>query len=616
MVDPTFSFGGIASGLDTGGIIEQLMSLERQPIRRFEEQQRELRAVDNAWSNIVGKLSAFRTALDAVRDPGSLSALTAATSSDETAVAVTGTSGGEEGSLSFTVAALAERHRTAFDDQFSSATASVSAGTLTFTDETDGEIGSITTDGTETLSDLASMIDDLGIGINAQVLKVTDDDYQLVLAADDTGADGQFTVTSSIAELTTQSELSAGADAQLQVGALTITRSSNTIDDLLDGAIIDLNAVTDSDVTVTVEQDVESVVETVNTMVTTANDLLAQIAKDTAYDAENNRASILQGDPLARDIAFDLRQAITQIVDGGSYTYASQIGLSLTSDGEVALDESALREALADDPDAVEDFLSSSLSGDAGVDLGFVGSDAVDGDFTIDVSQAATTASATGATYSAPGADTDFTLTTPDGNELTITIDAGMTAEEAVARIEAALDAASDDSIAVSVDDSDVLTFASAGYGSANSFTLDGLDAALASSLDGTYTGTDVIADFGEGDVTGSGRSINGDGAADGLTFTVTGGVDLYSMSFGSGLSGIIDQFMSTLEGTDGRIQLRRDSISGSISDFDDQIESYEQRLEIREATLRQQFTGLETALARLQSQGQWLAGALGGLPS
>ena len=113
MVDPLFQVGGLASGLDTTSIISQLMSLERAPVRRFEQSQDELRSVDSSWSRVVSKLSSFRSSLDDVRKAGSLATLTTASSSDESAVVVTDIDGGEPDSLSFTVEALATRHRVA-----------------------------------------------------------------------------------------------------------------------------------------------------------------------------------------------------------------------------------------------------------------------------------------------------------------------------------------------------------------------------------------------------------------------------------------------------------------------------------------------------------------------
>ncbi len=76
-----------------------------------------------------------------------------------------------------------------------------------------------------------------------------------------------------------------------------------------------------------------------------------------------------------------------------------------------------------------------------------------------------------------------------------------------------------------------------------------------------------------------------------------------------------LDDFLDTVEGSGGSIQRSRDAISGRIRSYDDQIEAFETRLELRETALRRQFTGLETALQQLHSQGQWLAGQLGSLP-
>jgi len=64
---------------------------------------------------------------------------------------------------------------------------------------------------------------------------------------------------------------------------------------------------------------------------------------------------------------------------------------------------------------------------------------------------------------------------------------------------------------------------------------------------------------------------------------------------------------------------------TGTISSFiagredqirllDDQIERWDVRLELRETALRRQFSAMETALGRMQQQGQWLAGQLASL--
>lgn len=613
MVSPTFSFGGIASGLDTGSIVEQLLALERQPIRRFEEQKQQLRRVDDSWSKIVGKLSSMRAALDEVRRPGALSALTTATSSDPDAVVVTSGTGGRPGATSFTVTALADSHRVAFGGRYSSPAAVVGAGEITLTDSTGGPLATIATDGTESLTRIASRIRDLGIGVEAQVVKVSDTEHQLVLSSTRTGASSRFEVASTVAELGAQTTVSTGTDAQLQVGSMAITRSSNRIDDLVAGAVIELKKTTSSAVSVSVAQDDSAVVTKLRKLVTTANDLLSQLATEMKFDPESKVAGVLQGDPLARDIAFNVRQAFSQSVAGGTLTHGSQIGLSLNRDGRITLDDAKLKTALRNDPSALEQFVAASLTGDEGIALGFASRRATDKQLSAVVQQAGSAATATSGVFSQESGSRTFSLTTPAGRQLSVTLDEGSDAAGAAARIRAALTAAGDTSM--TVDTAEVtggtgLRFAAVGAGSARSFTVDG----YGTDLDGTFAGTDVVVDFGEGSVTGKGYSVTGSGPADGLTLTVTGGVGSYAVRFGSGLSGVISRQLERLEGASGRVQQRRDSISGAVRGIDRQMAAFDIRVGLREATLRAQFTGLETSLARLQSQGRWLSGAMGGL--
>lgn len=54
----------------------------------------------------------------------------------------------------------------------------------------------------------------------------------------------------------------------------------------------------------------------------------------------------------------------------------------------------------------------------------------------------------------------------------------------------------------------------------------------------------------------------------------------------------------------------------GMVKDFTTQIESWDRRLELRESSLRRQFSALEVALSNMTSQSSWLAGQLAGLSS
>jgi flagellar hook-associated protein 2 len=614
MVNPTFSVGGISSGLDTAGIIDQLVALERQPIVRYQRQQADLRARDDAWGTVVSRLSGLRTALDEVRDRDTLRGLVTTTSSNESAVEVTSNGAGSPGNFDFTVSQLATRHRVGLSGSFATSTTPVGAGTITLTDETNAVIGEITTDASTTLLSLSRQIDDLELGIDAQVLKVGEGDYQLVLTSRESGEEGVFGVSTDVADLGAAATLETGVDAILQLGTLEIRRSSNLIDDLVEGATLKLKATTTDDVSINVEQDLESAVESVQALVDGFNSVLEQLKSLTRYDPETGAAGVLQGDSFARDLSFDLRSSLTELTgaDGDAFRYAGDLGIELTQQGLVELDVARLREALTDDYAGAVGFLSQTLTGDAGVDISFVGDGATSGAIALNVSQSATIASATGATLVNPGPPFQFTITTADGTDVAVSVDADSTAAQAVARINAALGAAEQTGLQATVGGAgnDAITLSTSGYGSAATFTVSGYGV----DLDGTYSGQDVVADFGLGNVTGSGQSIVGNGAGAGITMRVTGGVGAYNLAFSDGIGGVIDRFVSGLEGSTGRIQTARDALDSSIRDFDEQIERFEQRVAIRETTLRLKFTNLESTLGTLQAQGNYLASSLSSL--
>lgn len=66
----------------------------------------------------------------------------------------------------------------------------------------------------------------------------------------------------------------------------------------------------------------------------------------------------------------------------------------------------------------------------------------------------------------------------------------------------------------------------------------------------------------------------------------------------------------------DGSITQLITSREGTVRDLNDRIESWDRRLELREAGLKRQFSALEVALSNMSSQSQWLAGQLAGLMS
>ena len=367
MAVPLINFGGLASGLDTNSIISQLVQLERIPVQQLEARKAGYEAKDVAWTSIATRFSSLQTAVDSLKDQGSFAEFATATASSQ-AVTVTSVSGATPTTASFTVNGLAAAHQLINDATYGSGTDLVGAGDFTIT--VGGQNFVYNTDGTATLDDLASIINAGASGVNAAVLKVDDTTYRLTLSADDTGATSVFTASGTQTNMGTSTILQQGADASITVGqgagAITVTRNSNTVSDLVDGVTLTLNEVTTGPVTVTVTRDIDAAVAAVQTLVDELNAVANKINTLTAFDADAETAGPLQGDATARSLVSTLRSTVSSVQQGltGTYTFAGSIGISLTRDGTFTLDTAALRTALEGDFSEVADFFEGDGTND------------------------------------------------------------------------------------------------------------------------------------------------------------------------------------------------------------------------------------------------------------
>ncbi len=623
MTLPLFNIGGLASGLDTNSIVSQLIQIERIPINQLEYRRTFYQERQQAWDDIATRISALREQEQKLSDAAEWRRFSLATSSNPDAVAVAVTGSPATGATSFTVDQLAAAHQVAATGTFGAATDLVGAGTFTLT--VGGTNYDVTTTSTTTVGELVSQINGLGVGVSASLLQVTSGQYRLVLTADQTGAASAFTATADQASLGTFDVVQQGVDAQLTIGsgtgAITVNRSSNVVDDLIDGVELTLATTTTAPVTVSVDRDLDAATEAVRGLVDELNSTLSLLDDLTAYNAEANQSGPLTGDASARDLELSLRSKLSGVVPGlsGPYTFASSVGISLTRTGSFTFDETAFRAALEDDFDAVAAlFGRATTATDPRVSVAAVRDSSLDGIHAVEITQAASVASVTGTTYTAPTADETFDITSGT-KTATVTILAGSDLATAVQAINDALSAAGISTVKAT-SSGGAIRLDETRYGSAFSFTV----AANSFGLAGTFTGTDVAGTIGGVAATGTGRSLQGTGTLDGLILTITasaaevaaagGTLSLGTVSITSGLASRFDEYLETVEGTDGVIDRARDRWASQIELLDDRIEDLEDRIAMREEILRRQFTAMETALSRLTATSQSLGAALAGL--
>lgn len=628
MAVPLFNIGGLASGLDTNSIISSILDVERIPINQLEARKADHQVEDNAWQSVKARYSAIRTALDALDSASDFDKFASVTSSHADAVAATTTGAASPGSVSFTVDQLAANHQVASAANFSGLDDLVGAGDFTIT--IGGTDHTVTATVETTVAQLAASINGLDAGVSASVISVDGTNYKLLLSAEDTGDANVFTTSGNVGSLGTMDVIQQGLDAEITIGSggsgLTLSRSTNTITDLLPGVSIELAETTTSAVTVATRRDTEAAATAITELITEVNTTLTTIADLTRYSPESDTSGPLAGDATARSLALDLRSAISGFVNSGSsdYAVASSVGISLNREGTFDIDESKLRAALDDDFDAVVGTLvEGGIALDPRVAFASAGSTTIAGDYEVVITQAASKPSALSDPFQRYNQDVTFQIVT-GGTTVDVTLARRDPIDTVVQKINDALSAAGVSTITASrLDQSgdSYIQLDHAGYGSAAGFEVVGDPFGLA----GTYAGTDVAGTIGGEAATGSGRTLTASsGDPEGLVLSIAataadvssagGSLLLGNVSYTKGALGSLDMTIGYAEGSGGRIARAADLTAAQISLIDDRIEVLEDRLDRREAMLIRQYAALESAMATLQSQSAWLTSQLAAL--
>ena len=155
------------------------------------------------------------------------------------------------------------------------------------------------------------------------------------------------------------SQLDVAKDAKFKYNGIDITRSSNTVDDLILGVSLTLNK-EDKDgesTNVNITQSTEGILEDIQAMVESYNSLINNINEATKYDSETGLAGTFQGVREITSITTELNKIINGVSkDGKSLT---DFGITLTKDGLLTLDSSVLNDMINTKFDEFKSFFSS-----------------------------------------------------------------------------------------------------------------------------------------------------------------------------------------------------------------------------------------------------------------
>jgi flagellar hook-associated protein 2 len=369
---PTINFGGLASGLDTNKIVDQLMSIERQPLTRLQQRQTLEEARMRAFSDVRSRLTSLASATADLRDAGAWADVQSVESSDTTRVAATRTGGAAAGGYEITVTQLARAYQIT---QQSSATAASADDTLHLAIGAGSTINVVILSG-DSLETIAGKINgSSGIGVYASIVS-----SKLVLSGKATGSAASIAVTSDGAlaadlNFNTGSPTIGGQNASFTVNGSPKTSSSNTVTDAIAGLSLTLKAQTASALTVTVgapAPSTDAIQAKVRAFVDQYNSTLDFIRgklnerKVAAPKTDSERAQgALRGDLFLTRLLSKLRGSVADGFTGRppAASQLSQIGVSTgAGTGSTTINQDAVAGRLTLDNAKLADQLSTRFS--------------------------------------------------------------------------------------------------------------------------------------------------------------------------------------------------------------------------------------------------------------
>jgi len=357
--------------INVSQLVGELMTVQSQPLVRLQSQEAGVKSTLSAYAQEQSALSSLQTAANALALPTAFQASAATVTGTGVSAVITGTPASANYLVNVTSLAQSQ---SIYSAPVADPTAAIGTGTFTiqpgawnsgntaFTASSAAPI-TVTIDSTNnSLNGIASAINAASSGaVNASV--VTDSSgSRLVLSSASTGAANGFSVSATgglaqfsyAAGATTMTASQSAADASFSVNGLALKSATNSVSSVVSGVTLNLT-LPNSVAQVQVGTDPKAVTDSVNGFISAYNAFISLTNKLTSFDATSNSASVLTGDSATRNMVGSLQSLIDSQwqTTGTGPTYLAQIGVSINTDGTLALDSTKFQSALSANPSGV-----------------------------------------------------------------------------------------------------------------------------------------------------------------------------------------------------------------------------------------------------------------------
>lgn len=407
--------GGLATGMDIDEIVEKMMTAERMPLDRMEQDRTTLEWKRDGFRDINKTLLELKNMMLDMKLSKTYQSKTV-TSSMESAVTATATSGAPEGSYQINVKSLAapEIWRSSLGKDFDGINQNVfslikeedrdkyndSINITIKTSDTDEENSQITIEKDDTIKDVLKKINDKDNNIRAFY---DEQSNRIIMETTRTGIHNETSNASSenpsneiifgegsdiITSVLGMKQEKPAKNAEFEYNGLDLTSPTNSY--TLNDITFNFNATTNNEsATLSVRNDTEATFDKIMEFVDKYNEVVEAMngsqreekhrdykplteeqkkemsEKEIELWEEKAKSGLLRGESTITNGLYSMRNSWYSNVDtGGEISSLTQIGIktseSYMDGGKLIVDEDKLRAALNDDPEGVQKLFSNS----------------------------------------------------------------------------------------------------------------------------------------------------------------------------------------------------------------------------------------------------------------
>jgi flagellar hook-associated protein 2 len=220
----------------------------------------------------------------------------------------------------------------------------------------------------DTLSSIAQKINQAKVGISASTLDTgaSINSAHLSLQSQTSGYAGAMIIDDG--GLLGMTATTQGQDAVMQVGGpqgFVLTSATNTFTNAVSGLTVQVLNIGTQPAEVQVTHDPSAIRNAMTSFVSSYNAFITNIASATKFDPATSAAGPLQGNATALRSLHQMQSVVNNLYGSGTSHIRSllDLGVSVNSDGTLALDSGELQVQLDANPQDVSDFFSKATTG-------------------------------------------------------------------------------------------------------------------------------------------------------------------------------------------------------------------------------------------------------------